>query len=156
MNEPPKQNEPHIIRLRGPWQRTVLRNEPENAPNTETVTVRMPNSWTEDLGREFAGTVRYRRMFNRPTGISDQTPICVRFEQVVGYATVSLNDQPLGTIRWPEVSGRFEISGRLQPRNQLDVEVTSVTSEEANAGRTPNEADRPEVGLVGEVRLEIG
>lgn len=156
MNEPSKQHEPHIIRLRGPWQRTVLCDEREDTSNDAKMTVRMPVSWGNDLGEDFRGKVRYRRMFNRPTGIDELTDIRLRFERLVGNAVILLNQKQLGAIQWPDVTGQFAINGLLEPRNQLDVEIEAVAcSVEKLAGET-NEATCWEPGLVGEVRLEIG
>lgn len=120
-------------------------NEAGNAEE-ETTTIRLPSDWT-DLGESFRGTVRYRRMFNRPTGITQDTVIRVCLERVVGVTKVRLNKSIVGEICWPEVSDKFDVAGLLEPRNQLDVEIEALPAD-ANSHSA--------CGLVGEVRLEIG
>ena len=132
-------NEPHIIRLRGPWQRQII--EGSEQPSK---TITMPGGWAADLGERFEGTVEYQRFFNRPTGIDDSTPIRITFAEIVGQATVWLNSEQLpdgSTVADPNRYS-FDISGQLEKRNELRVRIASN-----------GEVDG---GLVGEVRLEIG
>ena len=146
-------NEIHAIRIRGPWQRTVTQGTLADLELRKTVD--MPSSWVDDLGPMFQGRVQYQRFFNKPTGIKQETSIALAFERVVGYAAVWMNGKELGRIDWPalrtDLHEKFDITGQLQNRNEIVVEVTSLPLDvladwgEELAG-----------GLVGEVRLEIG
>jgi len=153
-------NEPHIIRLRGPWQRKILTGDSSEATaGDESLTVKMPSSWVDDLGANFVGVVCYSRMFNRPTGIDETTDIRVRLRRVVGKATtVRLNGEVVGDILWPKDSGEVDVTGQLKPRNCLEVEITSLL-EEACKSKTESKLDathQDDPGLVDEVHLEIG
>jgi hypothetical protein len=64
------------------------------------------------------------------------------FSGVRSRASVSLNGQPLGELEGDE-PGNFEVTGRLEFRNILEVVVEH-----------PADASEPG-GIVGEVRLEI-
>lgn len=146
-------NQPHIIRIRGPWQRTVLVASAGLEELPETATVKMPSSWVDDLGPAFEGTIRYQRHFNKPTGIDDSTPIQIAFDKLVGTAVIQLNGKPLGRLAWPETAHAYDVRGKLEPRNLIDVELTTLTEQElANTSQEPP----PQRGLVGEVRLKIG
>ena len=146
-------NQIHTIRIRGPWQRTVI--EGALADSELRKTVEMPGSWVKDLGAKFQGCVRYQRFFNKPTGISQETPISLAFERVVGYAVVWMNGKQLGRIDWPalrtDMHEKFDIAGQLQSRNEIVVEVTSLPLDVLGDGQ-----EELAGGLVGEVRLEIG
>ena len=146
-------DQPHVIRIRGPWQRTVVCDGPQisdDASVPQSATVKMPGSWLEDLGEDFRGTVRYQRMFNRPTGLTEATNLQLVFQQVVGDAEVYLNDQPLGTIRWPECTSSFDVTNVLEARNQIRVEIRALTPDRVEAGLA-----LPPGGMVGEVQLQI-
>jgi hypothetical protein len=146
-------NSPHKIRICGPWQRLVKSGEVDDTDSRTTV--QMPASWAIDLGKDFQGQVQYKRFFNRPTSVDCATKILVVFERVVGHATIQLNGDVLGTLDWPKCSDSFEVTGRLANRNELVVEVTSLTRGEVEELRSAG-SEVPAGGLVGEVRLEIG
>ncbi len=143
---------PHVIRIRGPWQRTVLNDGAQDvsADDREVANVKMPGSWSADLGEDFQGTVRYQRMFNRPTGITQETTLRLVFQQIVGDADVHLNDELLGTILWPNQTGSFDVTDRMNPRNQIRVDIQALRSGKAGADQAP-----PPGGMVGEVQLQI-
>lgn len=135
-------NEPHVIRLRGPWQRQIV-DGPELPPKTVT----MPGGWLDDLGVNFAGTVEYQRFFNRPTGIDETTTLRLAFTKILGQATISLNSKQLTATETPgdidnANSLSCDVTGLLESRNDLRVRIVSA-----------READG---GLVGEVQLKIG
>ena len=133
-------NEPHIIRLRGPWQRQIIEGT-ELPPKKIT----MPSGWAEDVGADFAGTIEYQRFFNRPTGIDNTTSLRLRFKQVIGQATVSLNSELLSTESSEQDQPNHlscDLTGKLYKRNDLRVRIVSAGAADG--------------GLVGEVQLEIG
>jgi hypothetical protein len=85
----------------------------------------------------FAGRVSFYRRFGRPSNLSSEESVWLVFECVAGKSAVTLNDLPLGEL---EGSGSFEVTGRLEERNRLQVIV---------------EAADDSGGIVGEVALEI-
>lgn len=167
-------NSIHRIRIRGPWQRRVAsapNADNQNADDTAQVTVTMPRSWTSDLGSHFQGEVVYSRYFNRPTNIDAATQIRLAFDEIVGDALVTLNDQSLGSAAWPVFPVQFDVTGLLRDRNFLVVRVTALAEDELRRRQTqlgspgqqadvddPSDdlPDGVEGGMVGEVRLEIG
>lgn len=146
-------NSHHIIRIRGPWQRTVVDGGVDDSDLCRTV--QMPSSWSTDLGAEFLGRVQYKRFFNKPSNTDATTPIRLFFEQVIGHATVALNAAELGHVDWPSCSVGFDLTGKLQPRNELIVDMTALTRSEVAALQSAAE-ELPPAGLVGEVQLQIG
>ena len=68
---------PHVIRLRGPGDFEVIeRAAPAGGAECDKAfaapasgKAKLPCDWSETLGREFRGKVRYRRRFNRPSGL---------------------------------------------------------------------------------------
>lgn len=146
-------NQPHIIRIRGPWQRSIVEDATDTTDLSRTVT--MPTSWVEDLGAEFRGLVEYRRFFNKPTGIAETTSIALTFTHIVGHAVVKLNDEVLGRVDWPISTAKFDVAGKLHGRNDLKVKIGNLTAADQAILETANR-ESPEGGLVGEVRLEIG
>lgn len=140
-------NTPHIIRLRGPWQRTIVSGieTAQDCCTTEIVTI--PSSVIDDVGPAFRGCVEYQRFFNRPTGIQETTALRLVMTQVLAtHINVRLNDSELEDriIADPE-AGSFsvDVKGYLKSRNDLRVRIEI----QPNYGAS---------GLVGVVQLEIG
>ncbi len=131
----------HVIRLRGPWQFEVV-DQLDGAPPPRVNSGKqpMPGDWSTELGSEFRGTVAYRRVFHRPTGLEPGQSVWLVIESLVGLAEVSLNQTPLGTIE--STGGRFAIESILADDNRLEIVVTH----HAHSG--PG-------GLTGLVSLEI-
>ena len=96
---------PHRIRLRDPWQREPLPS----------------------------GGTRYRRGFQCPTGLDSQERVWLVIEGGTPYA-VSLNGEPLQAFAASDRIVAYEITARLRPRNELQID---------------------QAGELGEVRLEI-
>jgi Glycosyl hydrolase 2 galactose-binding domain-like len=152
----------HLIRLRGPWQlepvvRYVARPggyEPTSADLPAGGTATMPANWSATCGSDFLGVVRYRRSFQKPTGLEPGDKIWLVVEPPQTLATVFLAEQPLGKVRDAGAAVRFEISRLLSDRNVLVIEVEHPALDAAGC---PSDASGPRVpgGLVGEVRLEI-
>lgn len=144
-------NSPHIIRLRGPWQRRVLSGKNRG----DLTTVQVPSSWVDDLGADFCGEVEYSRFFNRPTGIDKATSIGLVFQEIVGDGIILLNGTKLDETKWPDYPHRVDLADKLEGRNELLVRVTTILAEEMRS-RDPSSNDVAASGLVGEVHLEIG
>ena len=155
----------HPIRLRGPWQfRVLARYEPlsgtaqlEYMGEVPPVgRVQMPADWESHLGHDFRGSVRYVRNFGCPTALEPHESVYLVLEGVDALGRVVLNGEQLGEISLADGPSRFEITGRLQERNELAVEVElpayALPEEESqHRGDRIGQAG----GLFGEVRLEI-
>src|SRR5438045_7321055 len=131
---------PHRIRLRGPWTcEPLFRFNPDGQRSTAD----LPSAFRMTMpGRlpDFRGGVRFIRPFGYPVRIDDFERVWLTFAGVEGAATVTLNDQPLGTFDTATGPAEFEITSLLRPRNLLSVAV---------------ESPEPNGGLWGEVALEI-
>jgi len=143
---------PHEIRLRGPWELTVVRDEREGSSLSGKIfRVTVPRSWKEELGNDFRGRVRYRRSFASPTGLGPHEQVTLVVDGADPSADVVLNGETLGRVHGPAVSAAFAIRERLRPRNELLLEVDfpaeSAPLRTGRAGRAG--------GPLGEVRLAI-
>lgn len=131
---------PYQIRLRGPWECEPLARAPESEKPDMPAACRMtlPCRWKEGGLRGFAGKVRFRRHFGYPSRLESHERLWLTFDGVADQAEVSVNGQLLGQH---EGAGRFDfdVSGILQDRNDLTVDVTG----DANGG------------IHGEVALEV-
>src|SRR5262245_34087740 len=122
---------PHRIRLRGPWECEPLarltdgRLEPLPGPPSRRMT--MPCHWQEGGLPDFAGRVRFRRRFGYPGQIDAEERVWLTFAGVAGVAEVSLNGRPLGRHQGADGPFEHEVTGQLQLRNQLEVEVEELT-----------------------------
>jgi hypothetical protein len=95
----------HRIRLRGPWEATPLGG----------------------------GRTRHLRRFGRPRTLDPGETAWVVCEAVTGPAEVSVNGGPVGRAEAGPFA--FDVTSRLDPRNELVIETTD--------------------GPLGEVALEI-
>ncbi len=139
----------HTIRLRGPWQYEVLsRSDGAKAPSAAGKQ-KMPADWSETLGGDFYGTVRYRRTFHSPTGLEEGQPVWLVVEGVRSRGHVTLNSQTLAhtchrsAVADAQAGGRFSIEHLLSRNNELIIDVEHLPGDEGTGG------------LTGTVRLEI-
>lgn len=132
----------HCIRLRPPW---------EGSGETSSAATRR---------------VRLRRRFGRPTGIGlgdgiwlaiepSKTP---RVDDVVRDVVVTLNGGQLGPLDLTADTTRWNVTARLDQRNELVIEYTdtapgAVEGESRGANERADRGALPE--WLGEVRLEI-
>jgi hypothetical protein len=128
----------HTIRLHGPWEYEIVRGEGRRAAPAGHVTI--PADWSETLGPEFRGRVRYLRRFHRPTGLAKGQRVFLCVERVEISGAVSLNGRLLGAAAATGGPFRFEVGSDLVRYNALVIEVESL--------------ERPG-GVTGSVRLEI-
>ncbi len=113
----------------------------------------LPCDWSDALGPDFRGKVRYRRRFNRPSGLDPHERVWLVIEGVDAFGSAALNGRALGDIRGYALPASFDVTDLLGPGNELslDVELPLVM---------PLGVLRPGVegrsgGPIGEVRLEI-
>ena len=164
---------PHVIRLRGPWDYEPLARFMTRADSSVSVTnddlppsgvIELPGDWSNALGIEFQGIVRFERRFHRPTGLEAASYVWLVIDDVDWQAEVSLNDRVLGTAICSQSSdphqamkcpARFDITALLSPQNWLSIVVTSPTLNDCNTPLPrPGRTGQPG-GLIGLVRLEI-
>jgi hypothetical protein len=112
---------PHTIRLHAAWKRMVIggRSGSDVATN-----VSLPDRSL--LNCDAVGVI-YRRHFNRPTGLSDQTTVLLDCGLLPLSRSANLNGQPL---IMPSV-GLPDIASMLRPHNELEIEVASDRYAEA-------------------------
>lgn len=112
----------HAIRLVGPWRVAWLPSSGAAADRQLERTVRLPASWRELFG-DVAGRARFERRFNRPTGLSTAHRVSIVLEEVAGRVQVALNGEALSAASDPRGRQVFDVTPRLQPHNQLMVEL---------------------------------
>jgi hypothetical protein len=100
----------------------------------------MPADWTATLGPGFLGTVVYRRVFHKPTGLEPGQGVWLLFERADSLGIVRLNQNAIGQV--DTTGGRFLVDKLLLAENHLEVAVTHHTAGIAG-------------GLTGLVSLEI-
>ena len=86
----------HIIRLHGPWEYTPLNEDRETLPPPGRIT--LPADWSETLGADFRGRVRYTRRFHRPTGLDGGQRVFLSIECVDAFGAAWLNEEKLGEV----------------------------------------------------------
>ena len=114
----------HEIRLAGPWQVDWV--GPEDVP-PDTIAVEnstFPVDW-EKLFGEVAGTARFTRRFNRPTGLTRETRVWLAIPDYCGMLSVELNQKVLAILPEEDLPVRLDITHALAPHNRLVLEVTS-------------------------------
>jgi hypothetical protein len=153
----------HTMRLRGPWQlepieRFVRRHDggynrlTEDLPAAARVT--MPADWGQSFGADFLGRVRYRRIFQKPTGLDSGERVFLVIEPPRSLGIVELNEQRLGEIRYGSPPARYDITNRLEDHNRLEILVSHPALDDARMADDDGSTQLAG-GLVGEVRLEI-
>jgi len=123
---------PHRIHLRGPWDCEPLTRSTIHADGRIEVIdgalppacrLNMPCRWaTGGLGL-FSGQVRFRRRFQWPSAIDYYERLWLAFHGVDYFASVHLNGIELGQHAGAFDPFEFDITGIVQPRNELTVEV---------------------------------
>jgi len=155
MTSPFFHEQPHVIRLRGPWQYAVLEGTPTITAEPSGQ-LQLPADWSTTLGADFRGTVRYSRNFGCPTGLTDLVHILLVVSAVDYSANIQLNGQTLGRATWGDGPQAFAIREHLQPRNQLDIDISLPIDLDLPAAHNRAQRNAQAGGLIGEVRLEIG
>jgi hypothetical protein len=154
----------HTIRLRGPWNLEPIarfvpqadgtyRPEPENLPPPARLT--MPADWAGVFGAVFLGRVRYRRVFQKPTGLDEGQRVFLAVESPRSEGSVSLFGELVGFVRSHDDVKRFEITGRLEDHNRLEILVDHPALDTSRGTLMGNSEQLLPGGLIGEVRLEI-
>lgn len=119
----------HRINLKGPWDFLPLNRISAKSsdcsaegPLPAAGTVKFPADWQAILG-DFRGSVRFTRRFNRPSNLVAMDRVELALDGVGGAAVITLNQQPVGTLREPEQRGRFDVTSLLRPHNLLEISI---------------------------------
>ena len=83
----------------------------------------MPADWSGVFGADFRGRVRYRRTFQMPTGLDEGQRVWLAVESPRSCGTVTLGGELLGSVRWGDPPGRYDITERLRETNLLEIIV---------------------------------
>jgi hypothetical protein len=102
-------------------------------------TIRLREPWEQETA---AAVVRWRRWFNRPTGLEPDAVVELHIKGLCSAAQVRLNGTPLASVGVEQETTSFDLVPLLAQRNELVVEVAN------HAAAT----DRP----FGEVCLQLG
>ncbi|HEV3145185.1 MAG TPA: hypothetical protein VGZ47_14945 [Gemmataceae bacterium] len=142
---------PHRIRLRGPWQIEPLAQLVRHGHDVfgfrmhDLPAARTVNSpaLLKDCGLpDFAGVVRYRRHFGLPRKLDEHETVWITCAGVADSCIVWLNAQRLANFASPRQPFEIEVTGELQDRNELWLDVHYA---HANGNG----------GLCGDVAIEI-
>jgi hypothetical protein len=118
---------PHRIRLRGPWvcEAVAHTTGAEGGPAAGTLPassrMNVPNRWRDGELRSFVGVVRCTRKFGFPGRIDPQERVWLTLSGLTGQTEVWFNGEKLGECGPTEMPAEFEITPRLQPRNELQL-----------------------------------
>ena len=82
----------------------------------------MPIDWVSLFGHQ-PGRACFRRRFGRPTNLEPHERVFLVFDGIGGAARVTLNDRCLGTIDAENETAEFDVTGLLNWRNQMTVEI---------------------------------
>ena len=133
--------QPHRIQLNGPWTYEWIGREEIRA---EPLRIKLPAAWL-DLFGPVAGNVRFRRSFGKPTNLESNEQVFLCFDGIGGTGTVRLNNRELGTLDGNQTTARYDVTGLLESRNTLLVELCFA----------PDESPAEPGGLWRPVAIEI-
>jgi hypothetical protein len=118
-------------------------------------TCTLPSDWSDSVGADFRGRIRYLRSFGCPSGLDPGVRVDLVIGQLDAWGSVYLNHVLLGQIAEGNTGARFNVTRRLVRRNEVRIEVELPS--EAGAARVLPRPGREHLpgGVLGEVRLEI-
>ena len=98
--------------------------------------IRLSKPWQREATT--AG-VLWRRKFGRPSGLGDQQTVWVGVEGMLPGGSVALNGEMLGRLPDLGAGGRYDVTRRLRPRNELQILLEGVAMPEESATAPPGE-----------------
>lgn len=131
-------NVTHSIRLRGPWEVSVL-DAPGPIAQLHPTRMPCPCTWRDGGWPDFHGRALHVRRFGWPTQLDADERVWLVIESSKASLNLELNGSRLASAP-PGSTIETDVTELLRERNELLIEVTG------------NNAD---CGLTGEVRLEI-
>ena len=107
--------------------------------------IRLRKPWGSEV---IAGAICWRRRFGRPTGLGAADRLWIVVENLPQAGSVELNGVLLGALGARAACGRFEVTGRLDARNELLLRLqTSGDAHQPSSGSPPGEiVDRESQG----------
>ena len=139
--------QPHVIRLRGPWEYEFV--SVAGGGVLPRGTMQLPGDWPPGTAG-LAGDVYLTRHFHRPTGLSESERIWLTIVNQKAAVGVTLNGQPLLTRETAKSEKaaaasepvlRLEITSLLQPRNTLNLELFKPTEDARFSGQVALEIE---------------
>jgi len=129
------------------------------------------------VGDSFRGRVRYRRRFNRPSGLEPSERVWLVIDGVDARGHYAINGQPLGSIDGYALPAESDVTELLAASNVLEIDVELGSAGPTVSSRCPQQQtveateqptahgplptdirpgrERLAGGPIGEVRLEI-
>lgn len=101
--------EPHVIRLRGPWQLIAAEGGKSR--------LKLPTSWEafeQDVGCQVQ-EITLARHFHRPPRVDEGEPVGLAVQTPHQLLTLQLNGQPL------TLADRQEVTSLVETRNELQI-----------------------------------
>ncbi len=95
---------PHLIRLRGPWERTVAGS---------TARISLPGDWLMEVANE-ANEVVFSRQFNCPTNLEPGAVVQLCWSDLPAESRISLNGEHLP-------HSALNIMPLLKTRNRVEI-----------------------------------
>jgi hypothetical protein len=132
--------ETHTIRLRGPWQCDI---------GGRMTRVHMPAQRRSVVADDFHGQLSCHRRFGCPTCLDPHESVWLVIDMPALSGEATLNGEVLGRFRSTSDPTEFDITARLQERNELVLEFDFARQATASSGSAASEL------LFKEVRLEI-
>lgn len=121
--------EPYRIRLRGPWEVTLI--DPSGAAEPFRYAY-IPAAWT-DLFGDRPGTAVFRRHFNRSPGVAPEDQVWIVLPAAPGHVEFQINGHPVAPAESTPQSLAFDITPHIQEFNVLEVRITDDPA--AHAGQ---------------------
>jgi hypothetical protein len=104
--------------------------------------IRLRKPWALE---KIAGTICWRRRFGRPIGLAAADRLWIVVENLPQTGSIELNGAPLGALGGGTACERFEITSRLNLRNELLLRLQTPRD-----SQPPASSDSP-----GEISIEI-
>lgn len=108
----------HRIRLHGPWESVLLSGEA--IIRQARVTLPVKGCLLDDPRTT---SVRLIRRLGKPTGLSPTSRVLLSLRSLSAGTRIRWNGTPLGVADLGDAPQRFEVSGRLLARNELQLEI---------------------------------
>ena len=145
--------------LEGPWEVTF---DPEWGGPEKTVTFDKLNLWNTHENEEikyYSGEATYRKKFNLPTNITDDSRILIDIGRVHKLAQVKLNGEDLGIV-WTSPF-RIDATGKLKSSdNLLEIKVVNTWVNRLIGDQQPDNKNARELhwesGLLAGIKHSAG
>jgi len=110
----------HTIRLRGPWEVALLDTRGQVIAKRR---VKLPAAWSKIAEGHVCTLLRGRRKFGKPDGLEPHETVWLALQTTGEFTAIRVNGTSLQFSQPSEASLELEITGDLEPRNELEIEV---------------------------------